>query len=508
VKEALESLHRSVAADATQPRGTVYFLTNGDVRATTREPAFISAVLALKGTPVAGRVLPGVLPDGKADVAGAMVGSASFNWQQSGATMLPGAICEHLTSYGGIMTEGSGQTPLTEFIRHGAAGSSGTVTEPLAIPAKFPLAFLHVHYARGCSLAEAFYQSVFGPYQLLIVGDPLCQPWARPLRLKVDSPSPGQSISGVLTIKPSVLGGATEEARLGRFEMYLDGRQGKLPPDARVLNIDTRQLGDGWHELSVVAVANDAVETRSRVTIPIEIRNGVGGVSLRLVGQTAGRVTYGDEFAVNVSAPLQAQLSVAGNGSLLGSVDGPEGELKIDTRQLGMGPVRLQAGTLIEGKPVFSEPVVIRVEPRDPEPAPRDVPAGQLKPGIALSIGTGPIQVVAETKPANWLADLKPAAGQTLKLEGYVQAAVADLHQFQFRGNAIHELRLNGRVLWQADSAQSGAVKWTMVPVNLEAGYHRLEIRGEVSASPTLEVRFGCQGCFSLGQGNVQYKAS
>ena len=44
--------------------------------------------------------------------------------------------------------------------------------------AKFPLPSIQLHYVRGCSLAEAFYQSVSGPYQLLIVGDPLCQPWA------------------------------------------------------------------------------------------------------------------------------------------------------------------------------------------------------------------------------------------------------------------------------------------------------------------------------------------
>src|SRR5439155_20914049 len=79
---------------------------------------------------------------------------------------------------GGVFDNGS-QTKLTEFLRYGAAGASGTVAEPLAIWMKFPLPYVHVHYAEGCSLAEAFYQSVFGPYQLLIVGDPLARPFAK-----------------------------------------------------------------------------------------------------------------------------------------------------------------------------------------------------------------------------------------------------------------------------------------------------------------------------------------
>ena len=62
---------------------------------------------------------------------------------------------------------------MTDWISAGAAGTSGTVTEPYAMQQKFPMPFIHVHYAKGCSLAEAFYQSLMGPYQLLVLGDPL-----------------------------------------------------------------------------------------------------------------------------------------------------------------------------------------------------------------------------------------------------------------------------------------------------------------------------------------------
>ena len=107
-----------------------------------------------------------------------MLGVADFDWKASQSTILPGAICEHFTSFGGDMHAAAGQTPLSEWLRYGAAAASGTVTEPYAIANKFPAPMMQVHYARGCTVAESFYQSVLCPYQLLIVGDPLCRPWA------------------------------------------------------------------------------------------------------------------------------------------------------------------------------------------------------------------------------------------------------------------------------------------------------------------------------------------
>ena len=45
--EAVGYLRRSVAADGTQPKGTVYFARNSDVRSTTRQAGFAAAVKSL-----------------------------------------------------------------------------------------------------------------------------------------------------------------------------------------------------------------------------------------------------------------------------------------------------------------------------------------------------------------------------------------------------------------------------------------------------------------------------
>ncbi|MFM8891818.1 MAG: hypothetical protein ACKOTB_09410, partial [Planctomycetia bacterium] len=194
VREIVRGLERSAAAAGTTPAGTSYFVTSDDVRTKTRSPAFPPIVQALEKLGVAARIVPGPLPKRCRDVAGLMTGTADFDWTESGSTIVPGAICENLTSFGGVFTPQAGQTPLSAFIRAGAAGSSGTVIEPYALQAKFPHAALHVHDARGATLAEAFYQSVQAPYQLLVVGDPLCRPWATIPRVEVALAAEGREI--------------------------------------------------------------------------------------------------------------------------------------------------------------------------------------------------------------------------------------------------------------------------------------------------------------------------
>ena len=178
VEETIANLTRSVAADGTKPAGAVYFMASTDeARTGPRRWAFAAAANALRGLGVQAEVREGVLPPKDAHVVGAVIGIADFDWAASGATIQPGAWCDHLTSTGGALQAGAGQTPLTAFLRFGAAGAGGTVAEPLNYPFKFPSAFVHVHRARGLSLVEAVHRAMSCPYQYLVVGDPLSRPW-------------------------------------------------------------------------------------------------------------------------------------------------------------------------------------------------------------------------------------------------------------------------------------------------------------------------------------------
>lgn len=93
---------------------------------------------------------------------------------------LPGALADHLTSFGGVMDKPNSQMTVLSWIQAGATASHGTVSEPCAHLQKFPHPqLLLLFYAQGASAMEAYWKSVAWPRQSLFVGEPLAAPFAR-----------------------------------------------------------------------------------------------------------------------------------------------------------------------------------------------------------------------------------------------------------------------------------------------------------------------------------------
>src|SRR5204863_703276 len=88
-----------------------------------------------------------------------------------------GAVADHLTSSGGVLS-GGGQTTALEWLAAGATGSYGTSTEPCNYRAKFPEpGIVMARYLGGETLLEAYWKSVRMPGQGVFVGDPLARPF-------------------------------------------------------------------------------------------------------------------------------------------------------------------------------------------------------------------------------------------------------------------------------------------------------------------------------------------
>lgn len=490
VSEVIASLRSSAQADATHPKGTVYLMVNSNVRSTTRQGVFNATKAELTKLGIRAEILDGTIPQQRDDVQGCIVGTAGFDWKSSGSRILPGAICEHLTSFGGIMRERAGQTPLSEFIRFGAAGSSGTVTEPFALQAKFPYPFIQVHYARGCTLAEAFYQSVHGPYQLLIVGDPLCRPWATLPQVKVPGLKANKLLKGFVTFRPEVTDRNSEE--IDRFELFLNGQLvGNCKPWGE-FDLDTTLFPDGHHELRVVAVTADKLATRGHLVVPVQFGNFPQKLE---VEPLPASLNWNQTLNLAAKLPDALRITFFRGTDSIGTITGESGSIAVPTDQLGPGPVEIQPIALVSEpylRRVQGPPLRVRIVP-PPAMAAIKVDTTKLQPGLILTLPATEPKVVADTQPGNWLLDAKAPSEGPFSLSGYFEVEREEVYQFQLRTKLRCGIRIDGREL-----PVGSTDGWQFLPIPLKPGWHRFQLSGQLAEKPIVRIRFGGPGAKAL----------
>lgn len=175
---------RGVASDGTRPFGDGYLVRTTDEARSVRFFEYIDTVdlfdhaggLALQYIDNADGAGLDYIED-TTDVLFYFTGLVTVP-QIATNTYLPGAIADHLTSFGGQVPT-SGQMSVVQWLKAGATGSYGTVVEPCNFPAKFPdTRVVTAHYFRGQTLIEAYWKSVLQPGEGLFVGEPLARPWA------------------------------------------------------------------------------------------------------------------------------------------------------------------------------------------------------------------------------------------------------------------------------------------------------------------------------------------
>jgi uncharacterized protein (TIGR03790 family) len=177
-------IERGLAADGTAPRGTAYLLSTSDpIR--NRRAASYAALLRGTAPGFQVRVLRGDGIRGVRDVMLYVTGLMAVPDLASNR-FRPGAVGDHLTSFGGMLTGpsgrsadgGNGQMSALRWLEAGASGSYGTVVEPCNHPAKFPNpGLLLSYYRRGDTLIESYWRSVAMPEQGVFIGEPLARPW-------------------------------------------------------------------------------------------------------------------------------------------------------------------------------------------------------------------------------------------------------------------------------------------------------------------------------------------
>ena len=176
---ALDLIERGVRSDGRRPPGTVYLVETMDRARNVRAPDYGAVVAAYRGR-VDIRTIGVPEGAGPQDVIAYFTGTAHVV-ELGRLGFRPGAVADHLTSIAGVLDQ-SLQTTAVDWLRAGATGSYGTVTEPCNHVGKFPSPLVFVsHYLRGETLIEAYWKSVAMPGQGLFVGEPLAAPFASPV---------------------------------------------------------------------------------------------------------------------------------------------------------------------------------------------------------------------------------------------------------------------------------------------------------------------------------------
>jgi hypothetical protein len=198
VEDARRLIDRGITADGNAAEGTAYLVSTSDQNRNVRARGYVDAkLMAAARIPV--EIVQADAIYGRSDVMFYFTGLARVPGVGSNA-YLPGAIADHLTSFGGDLA-GSSQMSALHWLEAGATGSYGTVTEPCNIVGKFPNpGMVMKRYLAGETLIEAYWKSVAMPGQGLFIGEPLANPYGgyqvlydgKDLLIKARGLSPGE----------------------------------------------------------------------------------------------------------------------------------------------------------------------------------------------------------------------------------------------------------------------------------------------------------------------------
>lgn len=170
-------VERGVASGFRVAPASAYYLHTSEAARNARTPLFPrqGRIPALK---LQTRILRSDALQDAGDIMIYQTGSARVDKLDT-LGFLPGALADHLTSYGGDLL-GTYQMSSLRWLEAGATASYGTVSEPCNHWQKFPHpSVLLKHYIGGSTAIEAYWRSVAWPAQGLFIGEPLAAPYGR-----------------------------------------------------------------------------------------------------------------------------------------------------------------------------------------------------------------------------------------------------------------------------------------------------------------------------------------
>ncbi len=355
VSQATDVLERAAGADRTFPEASFWFTLTDNVRTKTRFPRIGDALLWMNYLNRDAQIIHSVMPSQPGKCAGLMLGTAKMTLDPREWQFVPGAISENLTSFNGHFGTSS-QTKLTELLHAGAAMTSGPVAEPYALQPKFPLPMMYGFYASGVSAIEAFYLSVTSPYQLLIVGDPVCQPFAR---------APGDLVTAELITEPSKrirfnrTPGKNDDnhTAVRSIETFLEGKLVRQSAAVQRIDMGFHGQATGAVEVRTVLVGLDPTEPRRSFSQLMDLQ----GPHPAPTAVASEDDTQKSTMSVTLAAQGADSIRLMHHGQKLGEINNDQGSLQVRWADVGGGPVRLRPVAHFGESQVGGKPIVVEL---------------------------------------------------------------------------------------------------------------------------------------------------
>lgn len=278
--DAKALVDRSVAADAGPPADPLFVFQDAGGGASGRNAGYPEAAETLRRAGFRVEAVPAGKDRvrGRKDLMGWMSGGAYSALDDEGVlsnAFAPGALVDMLESFGAVPGNfdekgARSQYPVPAMVRAGASGVHGAVAEPYAHT--FPAESIFLRYTSGLDLAEAFHGSLpFLHWMNLVLGDPLCAPFARRPRVEIEGLPARVSSGGAVAVRVRAAAAPGGESPVA-LSLFLDGEPaGTAEGEAAEFTLDPAAGPDGPRTLLAVARTGGAARTRGWAVGTLEV---------------------------------------------------------------------------------------------------------------------------------------------------------------------------------------------------------------------------------------------
>ncbi|MCE9636506.1 MAG: TIGR03790 family protein [Planctomycetes bacterium] len=274
--EALGLIERSVASDGTAPKEALFLFQDANGAASTRNAYYDAARTQLEALGAKTEHVPAGADKAvnRKRVIGYMAGGAYSALTPDGVKTneyLPGAICDHLQSYGSVPQnfdldpKNDTQFPVIHMVRAGITAVHGAVQEPYTIA--FPDPDLFTAYLQGATVGETFDLRLPIAYWMnLVLGDPLCAPYADRPKVTLTG-APSGPWTGTVKLVAKAPGAK-------RIAVYVNGSEAAAGDGESLdASINTTLFPDGAQQVLVEATGAGEWEPRGWTVVAARLAN-------------------------------------------------------------------------------------------------------------------------------------------------------------------------------------------------------------------------------------------